>query len=340
MTTTAIFAEILIIGLQASVWLALFVIWSFRVEVGRIDLSPLKDWSALITVFVVASAYTLGVAIDRLSDGLDGWADKKVREKRLPGSVRNYQKMRLRVMGLNNGVSAFIEYIRSRIRIARATVLNLVLILISAELLIAEQPDLLAGTEPWVTAVGYRRTAGALLVAAVVTSWYKLTGTYYKRIKDAYEFCVENDGSRLGDSVKKRAAAICYRRSEHGIEFLLVRTKQSRLWIFPQGKIETGKDEKASEAAAREAREEAGAVGEVRPTPLSAFSYSKTGSEKSGEIPAFLLEVEDETGKHEPGRDPTWFSPGEAKAALSGGRDVTLTEELQSVVGRACTELT
>ena len=77
MTTTAIFAEILIIGLQASVWLALFVIWSFRVEVGRIDLSPLKDWSALITVFVVASAYTLGVAIDRLSDGLDGYLARK-----------------------------------------------------------------------------------------------------------------------------------------------------------------------------------------------------------------------------------------------------------------------
>jgi bis(5'-nucleosidyl)-tetraphosphatase len=59
-----------------------------------------------------------------------------------------------------------------------------------------------------------------------------------------------------------QAGAIVYRRSDKALEVLLVKArKDPRIWIFPKGHIESG--ERADEAALREAREEAGVVGEI-----------------------------------------------------------------------------
>jgi hypothetical protein len=37
---------------------------------------------------------------------------------------------------------------------------------------------------------------------------------------------------------------------------------------------------------------------------------------------------------HEPGRNPTWFTPAEAKRALQKGREVKYSNELHIVVDR------
>lgn len=52
-------------------------------------------------------------------------------------------------------------------------------------------------------------------------------------------------------------------------------------------------------------------------------------------IKAFLLEVEREEIPAETTRNPTWFSPDEAKKILAKGREVKYARELQAVVDRA-----
>src|SRR3989442_933244 len=72
-------------------------------------------------------------------------------------------------------------------------------------------------------------------------------------------------------SMSMRAAAICFRRTEGGIELLLVRTKNGRGWTFPKGHVEPG--ETPAGAAAREAREEAGVRGRVATGPFTRYRY-------------------------------------------------------------------
>ena len=52
-------------------------------------------------------------------------------------------------------------------------------------------------------------------------------------------------------------------------------------------------------------------------------------------IKAFLLEVERVEEPHEASRNPTWFSPEEARKILAKGREVKYARELQAVVDRA-----
>lgn len=68
MKTTAVFAEIMAVGLQVMCWIALafYAFGAFNTE--AIDWATLGDWSALITTAILALAYTAGVLMDRVAD--------------------------------------------------------------------------------------------------------------------------------------------------------------------------------------------------------------------------------------------------------------------------------
>ena len=75
------------------------------------------------------------------------------------------------------------------------------------------------------------------------------------------------------------AAAVCHRRGADGIEFLLVRTSDGKKWTFPKGHVEPG--EAPWEAAAREACEEAGAIGPPTRRALARYLYPSGSDRKS-----------------------------------------------------------
>ena len=58
-----------------------------------------------------------------------------------------------------------------------------------------------------------------------------------------------------------QVAAVCYRRVNSHLEFLLVHTNGGNKWTFPKGAPEPRLSH--SQAAEREAREEAGAIGAI-----------------------------------------------------------------------------
>lgn len=135
-----------------------------------------------------------------------------------------------------------------------------------------------------------------------------------------------------------QVAAVCYRRRGLSIEFLLVNTNGGGKWTFPKGDPEPSLSH--SQAAKREALEEAGVRGSVEPRHFCLYLHSKgvfwkPPGVREFVVKAFLLEVAEAGRAAEPMRNPTWFSPEEAKRTLAKGREGKYGRELQAVIDRA-----
>lgn len=137
-----------------------------------------------------------------------------------------------------------------------------------------------------------------------------------------------------------RAAAVCYRRTSQGVEFLLVRTRDRRAWTFPKGHVERG--ESALQAAAREAREEASASGRIDPKPLTRYRYPTwkgPGLAAEACVEAYLMEVAD-IGHHRRAERPTaWLQPQAAAKKLAESRGSAYAREHRRVIREAVARL-
>jgi 8-oxo-dGTP pyrophosphatase MutT (NUDIX family) len=139
-------------------------------------------------------------------------------------------------------------------------------------------------------------------------------------------------------SLPFQVAAVCYRRKGLSAEFLLVNTNGGGKWTFPKGDPEPGMSH--SQAAEREAWEEAGVRGHIEPHHFHLYIHSKGVFWKSPGVQefvvkAFLLEVDQLGPAPEPLRNPTWFPPADAKKILAKGREIKYAQELQAVIDRA-----
>ena len=135
-----------------------------------------------------------------------------------------------------------------------------------------------------------------------------------------------------------QVAAVCYRPRGPSVEFLLVNTNGGNKWTFPKGDPEVSLSH--GQAAEREAWEEAGVRGCIESRHFCLYLHSKgvfwkAPGVREYVIKAFLLEVESSDEPQEPTRNPTWFSPEEARKTLAKGREVKYARELQAVVDRA-----
>lgn len=143
---------------------------------------------------------------------------------------------------------------------------------------------------------------------------------------------------RVSRSMPLQVAAICYRRRSNSVEFLLVKTNGGSKWTFPKGATEARLSH--SQAAEREAMEEAGALGHIEPRHFHIYLHSKgvfwqPGGVQEYVVKAFLMEVTSTRRPQEPTRNPTWFGADEARKILSKGREVKYAGELAIVIDRA-----
>jgi len=139
-----------------------------------------------------------------------------------------------------------------------------------------------------------------------------------------------------------QVAAVCYRRRLSAVEFLLVNTNGGNKWTFPKGATEPNLSH--SQAAEREAFEEAGAIGVIEPRHFHLYLHSKgvfwqPGGVQEFVVKAFLLEVTRTQKSGEPMRNPTWFKADEARKILAKGREVKYAAELQTVIARALEQI-
>ena len=124
MNTTLLFAELLIFGIQVSVWLSLIILTLFGAS--WVNISGIADWQNIVAVAFLAFCYALGVVFDRFADTVFGpWNDRlKVKMVPDPPFAVSAGIMALELGKNNEFLDSQFEYTRSRIRIARASTIK------------------------------------------------------------------------------------------------------------------------------------------------------------------------------------------------------------------------
>jgi 8-oxo-dGTP pyrophosphatase MutT (NUDIX family) len=110
-------------------------------------------------------------------------------------------------------------------------------------------------------------------------------------------------------------AALPYRETANGLEFLLITTRRTHRWIVPKGWPMDGRAPHA--AAAREALEEAGVSGEIGDKPIGSYRYfkeRKTGELVPCKVDVFALKVkmQRKNWAEKDARELRWCSLSEA----------------------------
>ena len=109
---------------------------------------------------------------------------------------------------------------------------------------------------------------------------------------------------------QKQVAALPLRRTNGVIEILLVTSRETGRWVIPKGWL--SKRVERYEAAAREAREEAGVKGKIGQRAIGSYSYIKRETSDRGPISVnvYLLAVSKEYKRwpEEDQRRRAWFA--------------------------------
>jgi ADP-ribose pyrophosphatase YjhB (NUDIX family) len=155
---------------------------------------------------------------------------------------------------------------------------------------------------------------------------------------------VSNDGCPRDPSrparTELRAAAVCYRPTPQGVEFLLVRTKGRVAWTFPKGHLQAG--ETPARAARREAREEAAAFGKIEARPFTRYrhrAWRPTGLPIEVCVESYLMEVESEGPRGSAERWTAWFPADDAAARLAENQEPAYAREHRRVIREAVARL-
>jgi len=199
MSTTVVFAELLIVGIQAIVWLLLVLLSLFGINWIKVDvLNFLKDWVQIITVFVLAFAYTFGIIIDRISDSFLNPISKNIKKRYIDNSLPKITYMRLYIKTQSQPLNDYIDYIRSRQRIARSTAFNIFLTMIGLWLLyfirLTNKVDII---------IIFSINICLLVMCGLsIFVWMRISETYFKRLKKAYLILKENEQNSFKNEEK------------------------------------------------------------------------------------------------------------------------------------------
>lgn len=294
-----------------------------------IEPSALSDWVALVTIFVVAGSYVLGIVVDRFADSAHGQLGR-VWPERPVDKPAGLAKMRLALLREGGALASFLEYQRSRLRIARATAVNAVLAAPAAVLFLLARTDIGA---VWAFGVG-----AALLGVALASglAFRRIEFAYVTRLSDAYRLV-----TKRADKAK-RAAAVAYRREDRRLLFCLVTTKQDEKeqkerWTLPKGRFDPKHDESLADTARREAREEAGIKGRLEGKRLLEYRYPRRDGDPRV-VAAFLLEARRwglKQKRHDEARRVKWVEPEKAVQLLRQNREPEFGAEAERVVAKA-----
>lgn len=124
---------------------------------------------------------------------------------------------------------------------------------------------------------------------------------------------------RLFRGARRLQVAALPFRVEKQLEVLLISSRGTKRWVIPKGWPMTGR--LPFEAAAREAREEAGLVGRIALQPIGFYTYDKwlkTGKLQPCEVDVYPLHVfkERKNWPEKPQRTRRWFAPEDAAEAV------------------------
>jgi 8-oxo-dGTP pyrophosphatase MutT (NUDIX family) len=123
------------------------------------------------------------------------------------------------------------------------------------------------------------------------------------------------DVIRTQTAERRQVAALPWRRTEAGIEIMLITSRETRRWVTPKGGRMVGKTD--AEAAAQEALEEAGIEGVTAHDPLGTFRYLKILKRRAPRwcvvaVYALEVQVQHDDWQERAERERVWVSRDEA----------------------------
>jgi hypothetical protein len=120
MSTTSLFVDLLVIGMQVAIWTILLVLWIAGVH--PTELAWLSGWEAIAVLILIPIYYPAGIFIDNLADTIfDRWADSIKRRH----GVRSNAVLRASSRENNEFLNKYFDYVRTRIRISRSSSVNI-----------------------------------------------------------------------------------------------------------------------------------------------------------------------------------------------------------------------
>lgn len=194
MTTTAVFAEIIVVGLEAEAWLALLVLAIFGDD--WVDVGAVNEWTALLTILVLAAAYVLGIIVDRLADTTVSFAARKLEprwrriaawftkrfgdHKKKHGPSHQDKRLLVLYKSGGDGMAKFLDYQRSRMRVARGTALNTMFAIPAVVAFLWAETD---AAPAWIIGAA---VAGVLALALAFYTNERIHCAYEKNLDAAY----------------------------------------------------------------------------------------------------------------------------------------------------------
>ncbi|MCP3996191.1 MAG: hypothetical protein GY722_14190 [bacterium] len=213
MSTTALFFEILIIGVQSVVCLALLGYAIVDTSDFVAFAKELKSWSNLSMVAALAFSYSAGLVADRLADAFFMilrpvfYSRPKAALLRLDWVQRKFaeagRRDKIDVLIKEGEATKFLEYIRSRLRIVRATFLNLLVALAVIPIVVLRKSNELSLPASPATVVAQVWGIGAILLLLVFVSWAMIQVTYDDRLRQVHD-AYHKPSSTEGNSEEKR----------------------------------------------------------------------------------------------------------------------------------------
>ncbi|WP_247881177.1 NUDIX hydrolase [Skermanella sp. TT6] len=121
---------------------------------------------------------------------------------------------------------------------------------------------------------------------------------------------------------RSQLAVIPFEVRQGQLMVLMVTSRETRRWVVPKGWQE--KKVPDPEQAAREAYEEAGAIGQVGAKPIGSYRYEKrlkNGRSKTLDVAVYPFEVEEllEEWPEMEERERRWMTPAQAALAVDEG---------------------
>jgi hypothetical protein len=183
MNTTSIFVELVVIGLHTTIWTGLIIL-TFT---GYQNLDLEKVFTLNLALPILAITYILGILIDRASDIALAAQDDRLRSKYDLRELPGFLSMRFYILSKSSEVYAQLEYTRSRLRIARASVLNFAFTTLAAAPFVWFQLGKTLAAEYRAMVCLVVVIIGALLTWISYRSWTGLSHTYTINTIRAYQ---------------------------------------------------------------------------------------------------------------------------------------------------------
>ncbi len=185
MNMANLFVEIFISGFQTMIWLILLVLTIFGtsfLKLGTLQKIP------SISILVIALSYTFGVLFDRVWDASLKKEDRKIRGKYFKNNDV-FHKKRCILFSKSKTNAEYLDYLRSRIRIARASLFNFFLIFFISLIFVFTHFSNMKYYYIYIIFIGF---CGISFISLAYYAWKKISNTYYIQIQHFFNNIDEN----------------------------------------------------------------------------------------------------------------------------------------------------